>query len=90
MARAQSISTPTVIFDSEKDGGPCKKFFVGCNPDSVDGVDIFVDGIHQSGKPFPMYVESSIIFESHYSDIKKVTATPVGVSTIVDSGIVAK
>jgi hypothetical protein len=89
MARAQNITGPTVIFDADKDGGNCSEFFVGVNPSSPGDADVYIDGIHQSGNPFPLYVESGIIFKLLHS-IKKVTVTPTGSSALIDSGVVAK
>jgi hypothetical protein len=89
MGRAQNITEETVIFDQNRDGGPCSEFFVGCNPDSDNGANVFVDGIHQSGNPFPLYIQSGVVFKLLHS-IRKVTVTPIAASTIIDSGIVAK
>lgn len=89
MGRLQTISIKTVIFDKEIDGGTCTKFFIGCNPTSLNGVDIDIEPITQSGKPFPLYPDTGIEFE-HGGGIRKVTVTPVGGDTIIDYGVVKR
>ena len=92
MARSLIVSgsDPVLIFDSAKNGGPCSEFFVGCNPDSGNGCDVYVVGLHQPGDSFPLYPDSGFTFKSHNKAIMQVYVTPNGGDTVIDSGVLAR
>lgn len=86
--RSQTITTRTKVYDAADGRGPCSEFFVGCNPDSANGVDVEIPGLHRSGEPFPLYPDSGITFKNNES-INEVWLTPVGGDAIVDFGVVS-
>lgn len=88
MGRLKTITAKTLIFDATRDGGACSEFFVGCNPTSANGADIFVDNLHV-GDGFPLYPDTGITFKNNEA-IEKVWATPVGGDAILDYGVVSK
>jgi hypothetical protein len=87
-ASNQTITTAsTVIFNAKAGDRTCSEFFVGVRSTSSYGLQIQVEGLHNSDEWLGMPAGSSLLFKLNKIGLKKITVKGDGGSAVIDYGI---